>query len=168
MSKTYVGTTNPVKIEAVKAVLIDSEVIGLKVPSNVSSQPKSDQETIQGALNRAKALPRDGIRIGLEAGVQELDGIIYLINWGVLIDQDDNIYYAGGTRLPLPYNIGKRLFDEEIELADVINEYYNREDIKHQEGAVGILTGNCVKRVDIFIHIVKLLYGQYKSKKGVI
>jgi non-canonical (house-cleaning) NTP pyrophosphatase len=165
MSKAYVGTTNRVKVEAVKTVLTDYEVIGLKVPSNVSSQPKSDQETIQGALNRANALPKEGIRIGLEAGVQELNGIIYLINWGVLIDQNDNIYYAGGTRLPLPFDIGKRLFDEDIELSDVINEYYNREDIKHQEGAVGILTSNYVKRIDIFIHIVNLLYGQYKFKK---
>ena len=91
---------------------------------------------------------------------------MFLINWGVLIDEDNNVYYAGGTRIPLPKYIGERLYNEDVELADVIDNSFNREDIKHQEGTVGILTNNYVKRVDIFIHIVKLLYGQYLYKRS--
>lgn len=165
MSKVYIGTTNIVKISAIQEVLNDENVIGMNVSSGVSPQPKSDEETMQGALNRAKALPSGHLRFGLEAGVEIHNSKVFLINWGVLIDEKDNIYYGGGTRLPLPDVIGKRLFSEDVELAEVVDEYYNRDDIKHQEGAVGILTNNYVRRVDIFIHIVRILYGQYLHSK---
>lgn len=53
-----VGSTNPTKIEPVKKVFEyhfkDIEVIGVDVESGVASQPMSDEEMYQGALNRAK------------------------------------------------------------------------------------------------------------------
>jgi len=164
MYKVYVGTKNPVKLEAVRKVLSDFEVIGLDVNSGVGSQPLSDEETIIGARNRAESLPKGYFRIGLEAGVQECLGVLYLVNWGVLIDEKDNYYYAGGTRIPLPKFIKDKLFTEGKELAEVMDEYFNTVNIKHHEGAIGIFTNSLVKRVDIFVHIVKLLYGQYLSK----
>lgn len=168
MSRVYIGSTNRVKIDAVNQVLIDYDIIGVEVDSGVGPQPKSDEETILGAYNRAKSLPKGNLRIGLEAGIEKHDGKIFLINWGVLIDENDNVYYGGGTRLPLPQEIGERLYHEEVELATLIDEHYHREDIKHQEGAVGILTNNYVRRIDIFIHIVRIIYGQYLHNRGVI
>lgn len=166
MSKVYVGSTNPVKLKAVATVFSDFEVIGLDVDSKVGNQPLSDQETIKGAINRAQSLPRGHLRIGLEAGVEESLGILFLVNWGVLIDEDDHHYYAGGTRIPLPKFIKDKLFYEKKELATVIDEYYQTTNIKHHEGAIGIYTNSLVKRIDIFIHIVKLLYGQYLAKNN--
>lgn len=166
MTKCYLGSQNIVKLEATKEVLKDYEVIGISVDSQVGSQPLSDEETLKGALNRALALPKDGLRIGLEAGVQMHDDILFLVNWGVLIDSLDNIYYAGGTRIPMDEFIKDKLFVEKMELADVMDEYLNTEDIKHKEGAIGFFTNNIVKRKDIFVHIVKLLYGQYLREKN--
>ncbi|MFA7436298.1 MAG: DUF84 family protein, partial [Bacilli bacterium] len=120
MTKCYLGSQNIVKLAAVEEVLSDYEVIGLKVDSGVGSQPLSDLETIRGALNRANALPKDGLRIGLEAGVEIHNNILFLVNWGVLIDTDDNIYYAGGTRIPMDSFIKDKLFIEKKELADVM------------------------------------------------
>jgi non-canonical (house-cleaning) NTP pyrophosphatase len=40
------------------------------------------------------------------------------------------------------------------------------ENIKEKEGAIGYFTNNQIIRSDIFVHIVKLLYGQYLFKKG--
>ncbi|MFA7435324.1 MAG: DUF84 family protein, partial [Bacilli bacterium] len=88
-------------------------------------------------------------------------------NWGVLIDTDDNIYYAGGTRIPMDSFIKDKLFIEKKELADVMDEFLNTKDIKHKEGAIGFFTNNQIKRKDIFIHIVKLLYGQYLRRTKV-
>ena len=161
MYKVYVGSTNVVKLEAVKEVFNDYEVIGFNVESGVSSQPFSDEETLLGALNRAKGLPKDGLRIGLEAGVQITNDIMYLVNFGVLIDANDNVFYAGGTRIPLPNKVSERLEGKETELSIVMDELYNTVDIKHKEGAIGLFTNQVVKRKDIFVHIVKLLYGQY-------
>ena len=54
-----VGSTNPVKIGAVHAVLAriapEATVEGVAVPSGVRDQPWGDEETIRGALARAHA-----------------------------------------------------------------------------------------------------------------
>lgn len=168
MYKIYVGTKNQVKLNACEEVFSEFEVVGYNSNSKVGVQPSSDEETINGAINRALDIPYKGIRIGLEAGVQETLGILYLINWGVLIDEEGNIYYAGGTRIPLPKVVKEKLETEDTELAIVMDEYYQTVDIKHNEGAIGFFTSNQVKRVDIFVHICKLLYGQYLSKNIVI
>lgn len=75
-----VGSTNPAKVLAVKEVLLDStrfakiKVIELRVGSNVSDQPISLQETIQGAKNRAKnAFEKCECKysFGIESGLME-------------------------------------------------------------------------------------------------
>lgn len=164
MSKIYIGSKNPAKVSAVREVFENSQVIDLAVNSHVSHQPKSDAETILGALNRAAALPRDGLRIGLEGGVHLHDNTLFMVNWGVLIDLNDNVYYAGGTRIPLPIEFKDPLLSGEKELAELIDEYTTRNDIRSNEGSIGIFTSNMVIRKDIFVHICKLLYGQYLYK----
>jgi len=163
----YVGTKNVVKLNAVKEVLnpLGYTVLGFDVESKVSNQPKTDEETILGAKNRALALPKDGLRIGLEAGVAMLDDTLYLTNFGVMIDLDDNIYKAGGTRIPLPNVIKDLIINDNLELSEAMNLYFKTVDIKHKNGAIGYFTSDLVKRVDIFTHIVKLLYGQYLYKR---
>jgi len=165
MLKCYLGSLNSTKLNATKEVFKEYNVIGIAVDSGVSKQPFSDGETLKGALNRAKGLPKDGLRIGLEAGLSEHFESLFLINWGVLIDQEDNIYYAGGTRIPLPQNIHKLLLNKEKELSNIMDELLGTSNINEKEGAIGYLTNLQVKRKDIFVHINKLLYGQYLKQK---
>lgn len=167
MTKCYLGSLNNVKLDAVKEVLSEYEVIGKDVDSGVGKQPLNDSETIKGALNRALALPKDGLRIGLEAGVHIQDNILFLVNWGVMLDFDDNIYYAGGTRIPMDEFIKDELFINKKELAEVMDDYLHRDGIKYKEGAIGFFTNNQVMRKDIFTHITKLLYGQYLRRTRV-
>lgn len=180
MPKAYIASTNIVKIRAVKEVLSDYEVQSINASSNVSSQPLGEEETILGAINRALALPNDGLRFGLEGGVQIITNPynfkeeLYVINFGALVDENDNIYIAGGAKIPLPECIKDQLITnnkitENLELGDVMNEYTKRNDIRSTSGAVGIFTNNQVERCDMFKHIVQLLYGEYLfscSKKG--
>lgn len=165
--KAYIGSTNIVKVNAVKEVLepLGYEVISMNVNSLVDAQPKSDKETITGAKNRAKALPDDGVRIGLEAGVEYLDGTLYLTNWGVLLANDKE-FIAGGTRIPLPNEITNLIMNEHYELSEAMEKYFKTKDIKHHNGAIGYFTCDMVKRIDIFTHIVKLLYGEYLYNGG--
>ena len=86
---------------------------------------------------------------------------MYLTNFGVLIDENDNIYRAGGTRIPLPNIIKNLIINENMELSVAMDTYFKTKDIKHQNGAIGYFTCNLVKRKDIFTHIMKLLYGEY-------
>ncbi len=73
MQKTViVGSKNPTKIQAVRNVFPELELSSREVPSKVSAQPFSDEETRIGAVNRAKACAAgsaDAIGIGLEGGV---------------------------------------------------------------------------------------------------
>ncbi len=165
--KVYIASQNKTKVEAVKEVFREALVIALKTDSKVSNQPKSEKETMLGAYNRAKSLPKDGLRIGLEAGVSLEEDILFLINWGVLLDQEDNVYLASGTKIPLPKFIYDEIYKEGKELADIMNYHYNKEEINTKEGAIGIFTNDNVPRVEIFIHIVKLLKGQYETKNYV-
>ena len=163
IKKLYVGTKNKAKIEAVIEVFKNFEVVPMEGESGVSRQPLSEEETINGAKNRAKSLPA-GYRLGLEAGVTKINGICFLINFGVLIDPEDNEYFAGGTYLPLPDFVSDRLYNSDVELKEVMEEYTGIMNINHFGGAISVFTNNQVQRKDIFIHICKLLYGQLQFK----
>ena len=52
--KVVVGSKNKTKVGAVEKVWKDAEITSISVPSGVSAQPFSDEETMQGAINRAK------------------------------------------------------------------------------------------------------------------
>jgi inosine/xanthosine triphosphatase len=165
--KIAVGTTNPAKLEAVKKVFdVNTEIISGKVPSGVSEQPFSDEETIRGAINRAKAAQIEfssDIAIGLEGGVTETPFGLMLCNWGALVSENEKVtpMIAGGARILLPEYISARLRNGE-ELGPVMDDFCNKNDIRSHEGAVGIFTNGRVKRDAMFKHVVELLKGQYE------
>lgn len=76
-----IGTKNPIKTEAVKEVFQDydflknSKFIALEVSSEVEDQPKSLDETVRGAMNRAKnAFKNCDLSIGIEDGLMKFPG----------------------------------------------------------------------------------------------
>jgi inosine/xanthosine triphosphatase len=159
-----VGTKNPAKINAVKDVFTNVEILGLDVSSHVSEQPLSDVETMQGAINRAKECARSKkgvIGIGLEGGVMEIAGQYYLCNWGALVDQENHVYTASGARIPLPKEIAVEL-QRGKELGDIMDEYTEKQGIRKKEGAIGVLTNQQVDRMMMFSHVVQLLKGLYE------
>ncbi|PYZ93795.1 inosine/xanthosine triphosphatase [Salipaludibacillus keqinensis] len=161
----YVGSENPAKIASVKAVFGQEYVIkGVNAPSSVSSQPFSDRETKEGALNRANFLIHDQqaeLAIGLEGGVMTIDDELFLCNWGALVSKDKHLFVASGARIPLPKSIA-RMVQEGKELGDAMDSWLNERDVRKGQGAVGIFTAGNVNRAEMFIHINKLLFGQYK------
>lgn len=159
--KIYVASTNPTKVNAVRKVFPNDDVGSLKIKTEINDQPLSDLETIKGAYLRAFKLPVDGIRIGLEAGVKIVGKKVVLVNWGILIDENGKVYLAGGTIIPLPSNFKIDLYENGIELADIMDKYIEETDTRSKQGAIGVFTKDMIKREDIFIHIVKLLYGEY-------
>ncbi|ADU31532.1 DUF84 family protein [Evansella cellulosilytica] len=165
IDELYVGTKNPAKIEAVKKVFsTHTKLITLDVPSDVSSQPFSDLETKEGAVNRAKYLldsEKASFGLGLEGGVVEDKGTMMLCNWGALACSSGEVYVAGGARIVIPKTIADKVRDG-MELGDAIDEWSNRSGVKKKEGTIGILTDGEVTRVSMFEHVVRLLYGQWK------
>lgn len=160
--KLIVGSLNRTKINAVKTVFPNAIVKGVDVPSQVSAQPIGDDETRQGAINRAvaaKEMERGVCGIGLEGGVMVIGEELYVCNWGALVTDQGKVFTAGGARIRLPNQ-----FKEEIssgkELSEVMDNYTKKENIRFHEGAIGIFTNGHLLREEMFAQVVMLLRGQ--------
>ncbi|MFX3673166.1 MAG: DUF84 family protein [Paenisporosarcina sp.] len=165
--KIGIGTTNNAKCLAVKEewnkYFKDSTFLELNVSSGVSEQPLDDFETSTGAKNRAMNVLNNSdvdIAFGLEGGVKELDGVMFICNWGVLATRKGQFFLAGGAQIPLPEEVAQPL-REGAELGPVMDLYTKQEGIRHMEGAVGVFTNGLVNRSEMFKHIIRLLIGQY-------
>jgi inosine/xanthosine triphosphatase len=167
MVKVGIGSKNPAKVSSVEQALShwnQFDLVSVNVPSGVSEQPLSDQETINGALNRAQRALKEvngDIGIGLEGGVQETEQGLFLCNWGALVAPQINPIVAGGARISLPEDIAERLRAGE-ELGPIMVDFANKENVRSKEGAVGIFTNGMINRSEMFTHIMKLLVGQYE------
>lgn len=157
-----IGSKNPTKIKAVEEVFPEAYIYSKDVSSKVSAQPFSDEETKEGAINRAKqCATKDTIGIGLEGGVMYVRDELYLCNWGALVSEDNQVYTASGARILLPREINESLKSGK-ELGDIMDVYAKREGVRNKEGAIGIFTNDLISRSEMFTHVVKLLRGQWE------
>jgi len=147
-----VGSTNPVKIAAVRAVIervgSRAEVAGVGVASGVSDQPVGDGETIRGATQRARAVLAASdadFGVGLEGGIVEDDGIMRTCAWAAVVARDGRVGTGGSLAMPLPSRVAA-LVREGVELGHAMDRVTGSHDTKRGAGAVGILTAGLVDR----------------------
>ena len=148
-----VGSTNPVKGAAVRAVLsrlvLAARVEAVAVPSGVPDQPFGDDETIRGAVARARAarerLDAD-FGCGIEGGVVEMpDGTMRTCAWAAVVSRDGSHGVGGSLAMPLPDSVAT-LIRGGIELGHAMDQLTGQTKTKHGAGAVGILTQGLVDR----------------------
>lgn len=168
--KIAIGSLNKAKIAAVKSVFVEEEFDfeSYEVPSGVSNQPFSDEETIKGAINRAKhvlTISEAQIGIGLEGGVHETEYGLMLCNWGALVTRTNPPIIAGGARLLLPPEVANQLKAGK-ELGIVMDEYCQKKNVRENEGAIGVFTNGYISRKEMFEHVVRNLRGQYEFYKN--
>ncbi|MBM6616398.1 DUF84 family protein [Bacillus suaedaesalsae] len=167
MKSIAIGSKNFAKVEAVRAIFKNDGIVSVSVPSDVSDQPFSDEETMKGALNRANNALREAkttIGIGLEGGVLQMENGIYLCNWGALVDESGYCAVASGAKIKLPNEIGEELLKGR-ELGPIMDDFAKMKNVRKLEGAVGVLTNGIINRKEMFEHIVKLLRGQYEFNR---
>ena len=162
-----IGTTNKAKTEAVEVIarkyFDKPNFTYVKAASQVSNQPMTHEETRLGAINRSKNASKETVAqlsFGLEGGVTEIDGVMYVCNWGALTVSNGTTYTAAGAQIILPEEIAQEIRAGK-ELGPVMEQYTQRRDIRQGAGAVGIFTQGIVSRQIMFEHIVSLLIGQY-------
>lgn len=162
-----IASLNPTKVGAVQAVLPlsfpQAELVTISVESEVSHQPLSEEETKQGAINRSKNALRQAsvdVAIGLEGGVYIDEEKLFLCNWGAITDRAGALYLAGGAKIELPTEFIPELLEGK-ELCNLCDAYFKTQNIRSHGGAIGALTKDMVNRQEMFIHIMKLLLGQY-------
>lgn len=166
-----IGSTNSAKVNALKNIAprFGFSVVAQTVPSNVSAQPRSDEETIRGARNRARnviAAARSEIGIGLEGGITEIDGRWYICNWGVLVDKHGYECISSGGHFQLPTAFLTHL-DSGKELREVVQMYQN-ESAQQNDGAISLLTNGNVTRQKMYEQLLSVLFGQYEIRNQFI
>lgn len=163
-----IGSMNKAKVEAAESMIFDYDpyafIQATSVSSGVSAQPMTDEETMNGAINRAVNVQKEypnAIGIGLEGGVKKLGSTYYICNWGALMLPDGHLITAGGAQIPLPDEIARELANGK-ELGPVIEQYFKQNGLRQKEGAMGMFTAGAVTRIELFSHIVILLLGQLR------
>lgn len=161
MQRVAVGSTNPVKIGAARAVLerLLPEVIieGIAVESGVPDQPWGDAETIRGAITRARAacaaLDAD-VGIGIEGGVIDAgDGRVRTCAWAAVVARDGQSGVGGSLSLELPQRVAE-LVRGGMELGHAMDAVTGEQNVKQGVGAVGILTRGLVTRSQAYEYIL--------------
>jgi len=148
-----VGSTNPVKIGAVRAVLgplVPSATIGgVAVASSVPDQPIGDDETIRGAIARAQAALTAcdaDLGVGIEGGiVEEADGGTRTCAWAAIVDKHGRTGVGGSLAMALPVRVAE-MIRRGAELGHAMDALVGAHDTKRGAGAVGLLTSGLVNR----------------------
>jgi inosine/xanthosine triphosphatase len=160
--RVVVGSENPVKVGAVRAVLgqctTSVVVYGVPVTSGVPDQPWGDTQTRAGALARARAAmltdPAADMAVGLEGGVvREADGSVRTCAWAAIIDRQGSVGVGGSLAMPLPPAV-VALLDGGMELGHAMDMIVQACNIKQGRGAVGVLTGNLITRQQAYEPLV--------------
>ncbi|MEO7457050.1 MAG: inosine/xanthosine triphosphatase, partial [Gemmatimonadaceae bacterium] len=147
-----VGSTNPVKVAAARATIHrlapHVEVRGIAAASGVPDQPWGDDETIRGAVARARAA-REALDadwgIGIEGGVVDAGDAVQTCAWVAIVSRDGREGIGGSLSLTLPAEVG-RLVRGGMELGHAMDAVTGEHNVKQNAGAVGILTRGLVTR----------------------
>jgi len=152
IGRVAVGSANPVKLAAARAVLAwaasGATLEPVTVPSGVPDQPFGDEQTIAGARNRARAareaLDAD-LGVGLEGGVVDSPSGMRTCAWCVVVHRDGREGVGGSLAMPLPDAVVRMIRDGE-ELGHAMDRLVAERGTKHGKGAVGILTAGRIDR----------------------
>lgn len=147
-----VGSTNPVKVSAVRAVIARvapaARIEGIQVSSTVRDQPWGDEETIRGARSRAEAARRTlsaDLGVGIEGGVVEDPQGLRTCAWAAVVGESGRVGTGGSLAMLLPPTVAE-LVRTGLELGDAMDQIAGTHDVKRRQGAVGLLTGGLIDR----------------------
>jgi inosine/xanthosine triphosphatase len=146
------GSTSASKVRAARAVFgrafPGAEVVAVAVASAVAPQPASDEETIRGALHRAReARAQTGadLGVGIEGGIQRDGRGVWVSAWVAVVDARGREGLGSGLRFRLPEWMAHRAASGE-ELGAIVDSHARAPETHETWGAIGLLTGGLVDR----------------------
>ena len=163
-----VGSKNPVKLGAAQVGVQKAcasrtasepqvQVTGYGVPSGVSDQPMTSEETKRGAVNRAKAAfaahaeatgSAPEFAVGLEGGIEE-DGSDMLCSAWMCVYDGEHLGTAKTASFTLPPAISA-LVRGGMELGLADDQVFATVNSKQGQGAVGALTRGVIGRQEYY------------------
>jgi inosine/xanthosine triphosphatase len=157
-----VGSTNPVKLKATRAILSQlhptATFTAIDVPSGVADQPWGDEETRRGATNRARAALSEAnadLAVGLEGGVQDTEVGMFTCAWCAIVDQHGRLGIGGSSCTQLPPQVARQVRAGD-ELGTAMDALTGETGIKYKGGAIGVLTGGLQTRQSAYEVIISM------------
>ena len=157
--RVIVASKNPVKVQATRIGLstffpsCNWDVQGHSIPSGVSDQPMSDEETRQGAVNRVHAAknqhPDAFFWVGIEGGCCLQEDTMWVFAW-VVIGSNERIAKAKTSMFALPVGISN-LVQEGYELGVATDMIFGQQNTKHSQGVVGMLSNGHIDRTEYYV-----------------
>jgi len=149
--KVNVGSKNTIKVQAVHDALAgfsdfsSAEIISVEVDSGVHKQPKNIEQTVQGAMNRAKNAFYDcDLSVGLESGLMEVPHTKsgYMDITMCAIYDGANFHLGGSSAFEYPKSMIDLVFNKDYEIDEAAKESGISDDprIGKSEGMIGLLT----------------------------
>lgn len=173
METIVIASKNPVKINAVRQGFEKMfpggvrEYIGISVPSEVSDQPLSNDETFTGATHRAmnaqKEMSDADYWVGIEGGVEKVGEEMEAFAWVVILSSE-RIGKSRTATFFLPKEVA-RLICEGKELGEADDIVFQRNNSKQENGAVGILTDNVIDRTVYYVEAVVFALIPFKNRE---
>ncbi len=160
-----IASLNPVKKQAVQngfLSLFPDEVFHwqtINAPSGVADQPKSNQETLTGAMNRLKSIrhshPTSDFWAAVEGGVEfHNNNEMSAFAW-IVIQNANQTGKARTATFHLPPQITELVIQGK-ELGDADDIVFQQSNSKQKNGAVGLLTRDQITRTSLYEQAVIL------------
>lgn len=160
-----VASTNPVKVRATQGAfegLFPSsriEITPYATISGVNAQPRSDEETRNGALNRvtniSQIYKKADFWVGLEGGIHQTGSQWYTFAWVAIKTGSGEQSEARSPSLQLPSTISY-LLEQGLELGEACDRAFSIQGNKHKGGAFGLLTRGLHTRESIYVLTLEL------------
>ncbi len=172
-----VASLNPVKIAAVEqickeyAFLSSAKICSEEISSLVRNQPLSLEETLQGAMNRAKnGFNSCDLSFGIESGLFQVPYTKtgYMNICACVIYDGSNFYVGLSSAFECPDKATDLMVKDGFEMKQTFNKLGITTDSKGN-GVVGILTNGRVDRIEytkqaIVMALIKLENGELYDK----
>ena len=158
--KINVGSKNEAKLNAVKETanlydfLSNSEINCVDVNIEVFGQPKSLNETVEGAMNRAKnSFVNCDLSIGIEAGLIQVPHTKsgFMDIQAACIYDGKNFHFGLSSAFEFPKKVMDLVLNSNLDASQAFHKLGLTDKIKigNSEGGIGLLTKGKIIRKDL-------------------
>lgn len=162
--KINVGSINPQKVGAAQEITNEYETLkqgetsicAMPADSEVSNQPKTLEEIIKGARNRAKnSFFECDLSFGIESGIIPAKGTrtgyLGVCVCAIYCGKEDEFYIGQSGGFEYPTEVIKKVIEQGMEIDDAFKDakFTDNPRIGYSKGVIGFLTDNKKTRKDL-------------------
>jgi inosine/xanthosine triphosphatase len=143
------------------------EIVSVSVPSLVPEQPRGEEETRTGAMNRLLAVkkmhPKASAWVSIEGGViVSLDRVTEINVILVSVQGIEKIFEVETPKFEISYKTADHVRNG-MELGPANDLVFGQKNSKQAGGMVGIVTSQLVTRYDIYYQSLLIAFAQIRN-----